>query len=432
VALAVTPGCDNPAGPPVTDSAADDPPADAAAPDDLEHLRHPPADPRAALEAALASGALPVGDDPKQTLAELLRLTGVPEASQVLVFSKTSMQSGRISPNTPRAIYFSDDYYVGYVPGGLIEISDAHPEEGTGFYALDPRPLDRPSTLESPVQCLNCHLGSRTNYAPGLLVRSVYADEDGFPIGSAGSFVTGHDSPFEERWGGWYVTGRHGTMRHMGNAFAEDLGQDAALDTEAHANRTDLDGLVDTSRYLAPGSDVAALLILEHQVQMHNRLTQGTLAVRKQLWRSRRIAESDGSGFDPYRSETLMSVVSNHAEKIVAYLLFRDEFALTDTVRGDRAFVRQFRANRREAADGRSLKDLDLRTRLLTYRCSYMIYSQAFEQMPPLLKEAVYARLYDALSGPDTDLNRHLPADERAAILTILRDTKDGLPDAWR
>lgn len=425
-------GCGGHTASPEADVSVDAPSAALTESDDLEHLRHPPTDPRAALEAALASGALPTGDDPKQTLAELLRLTGVPEASQVLVFSKTSMQSGRINPNNPRAIYFSDDYYVGYVPGGLIEISDADPEEGTGFYALDPRPLDRPSELESPVQCLNCHLGSRTNYAAGLLIRSVYADDNGFPIGSAGSFITGHDSPIGERWGGWYVTGHHGTMRHMGNAFAEDLGQDAALDTESHANRLDLDGLVDTSRYLAPGSDVAALLVLEHQVQMHNRLTQGTLAVRKQLWRSRRIAESDGSAFDPYASDTLMSVTRNHAEKIVAYLLFQTEVALDDSVHGDRAFIRQFRANRRETRTGRSLKDLDLRTRLFTYRCSYMVYSQAFEQMPPLLKEAVYAKLYVALTGPDTDLNRHLPAEERAAILEILRETKDDLPASWR
>ncbi|XAL99345.1 hypothetical protein OT109_17415 [Phycisphaeraceae bacterium D3-23] len=398
---------------------------------DITHLRQPPADPRATLEAALSSGVLVYEGDDNAFLAEVLKVCGIPAASQVLVFSKTSLQSPLISPSNPRAIYFSDDCYVGFVPGGLIEISDTDAEGGTGFYSLHPQTYDPAEPLDTPVSCLNCHSSSRTHYAPGLLVRSVFPDAEGFPIGSAGSHITGHASPLEERWGGWYVTGQHGAMRHMGNAIARELANDAELDMEAGANLTALDGLLAPDRYLAPGSDIVALMVLEHQVEMHNLLTQGAIAVRRQTFRSGRIAESSGEVFDPYESETLMSLVNHSAERIVEHMLFTDELALTDPVRGDRAFIRQFRANRHETDDGRSLKDLDLTTRLFRYRCSYMVYSQAFEQMPALLKDAVYRQLFDALAGMETGLNAHLDADERTAIVEILRATKDDLPAYW-
>lgn len=426
------PGCDRVEGtsPGAADTASADTP-EAPSPPDIKHLKTPPADPRATLEAALASGELAPTGDARQFLSDVLATTGVPTASQILVFSKTSLQSPLISPSNPRALYFSDDFYVGYVPGGVIEISDTDPDEGTGFYALDPRSRDERLRLDEPASCLNCHSGARTNYAPGLFIRSVFPDDEGFPITSGGSFVTGHESPLEERWGGWYVTGRHGSMRHMGNAIAKDLGNNAALDTESGANLASLDRLLATDRYLTPGSDIVALMVLEHQAPMHNHLTQGSMSVRQQTFRSRRVAESGGGTFDPHESATLMSLVDSVSGRIVKHMLFVDEHPLDDAVHGDREFVRQFRANRREADDGRSLKDLDLRTRLFRYRCSYMVYSRAFDQMPDLLKEAVYQKLYDALTGPETELNAHLEEDERAEILDILRQTKDGLPDYW-
>ncbi|MFI4859421.1 MAG: hypothetical protein ACIAXF_01940 [Phycisphaerales bacterium JB063] len=407
--------------------------AEVEAPVDHETLRRPPADPRAALEAALASGEIVHDGDDNRFLAQVLEVCGVPVASQVLVFSKTSQQNRLITPSNPRAIYFSDDCYVGFVPGGLIELSDTDPDEGTGFYAFHPRSYDTDRPLDVPVSCLNCHASSRTNHAPGLLVRSVYPDADGFPIGGAGSFVTGHASPLEKRWGGWYVTGEHGTMRHMGNVIAHETEHNAELDMDSGANRDSLDDLIRTDRYLAPGSDIVALMVLEHQVEMHNLLTQGAAAVRKQTFRSRRIVDSSGdTPFDPYESDTLMSLVNHRAQRIVEHMLFADELVLTAPVRGDRAFLRQFRANRRETDAGHSLKDFELTTRLFRYRCSYMIYARAFDLMPELLKEAVYRELFEALTGDDTELNGHLDPAEREAILTILRATKPDLPAYWQ
>src|SRR5690242_13995756 len=64
------------------------------------------------LQAKLAGGKakLTLTDD-HGYLKSVLAALDVPESSQVLVFSKTSLQRERISPKTPRAIYFNDDVY---------------------------------------------------------------------------------------------------------------------------------------------------------------------------------------------------------------------------------------------------------------------------------------------------------------------------------
>ena len=403
--------------------------ADAASADDLRHLANPPKDPRQAIEKALASGELANRGDDLAFLKTMLRITGTPEHSQVLVYSLTSHQDAIIRRNNPRAIYFSDDAYIGYVPGGVIEYSDVDPRVGTGFFVLDQTETQRPLKLQDTESCLLCHEGGRTNYNRGLMVRSVFVRENGFPYTNSGSFLVSHDTPMENRWGGWYVTGEHGQMRHMGNVVATDQGENtqARIDREAGANITDLSDFFNPTKYLAPGSDIVALMVLEHQVEMHNRLTQGGIVVNEQTARSRSIAESLGEAFDPAASETMQTVLRSRAEKILRHMLFVDEITLASPVRGDPAFADQFRANRREDDAGRSLKDFDLDTRMFTYRCSYMIYSRAFTLMPDLLKDAVLARLSAGLRPDSADpLFTHLGADERAAIDTILRQTHAG------
>lgn len=389
-------------------------------------LAHPPEDPRSALTGALASGLLADIDAPNDRLRAVLHAAGVSEASQVLVFSKTSLQDRLISPRHPRAIYFNDDCYIGYVPGGLIEYGDADqdPAVGSGLFALDPRD-GADATLTASTQCLSCHGGSRTNNRPGFLVRSVFPDAEGFPITSAGSHLVGHDTPLRDRWGGWYVTGEHGDARHMGNMFAiESDNGNADYDREPGANITDLSPYFNTDRYLEPTSDIVALMVLEHQVTMHNLLTQGSSLVHEQAERSRSLAEYLEEPFDPAKNETLQRVIASNAEKIVNHLLFCDEIALTQPVVGGEAFQQAFRANRREDQRGRSLKDFDLRTRMFKYRCSYMVYSRAFGLMPGLLKDAVVQKLRAILTGADNDpAYEHLPAEERRAILGILRET---------
>ncbi len=48
-------------------------------------------------------------------LRSMLKALQIDIDSQVLVFSRTSLQTGFISDRTPRAIYFNDDTYVAWV-----------------------------------------------------------------------------------------------------------------------------------------------------------------------------------------------------------------------------------------------------------------------------------------------------------------------------
>lgn len=394
-----------------------------------DHLAHPPADPRAALAEALQAGLLSPDMSQNDKLRAVLKSAGVAEASQVLVFSKTSLQDRLISPTHPRAIYFSDDCYIGYVPGGLVEYGDADPdpEVGVGLFAIDPR-ADASAALTADNACLNCHGGSRTDNRPGFLIRSVFPDEQGFPITSAGSTLVGHDTPIKQRWGGWYVTGNHGSLRHLGNltAVEADNGQTVLYDREQGANLTDLSPYFNTSLYLQQTSDIVALMVLEHQVQMHNLLTQGASVIHERIASAQSLAGYLGEPYDPATSETLQRVLHSYADRIVKHLLFCNEIALDEPIVGSPDFQQAFGANRRQDSAGRSLKDFDLQTRMFKYRCSYMVYSRAFDLMPQLLKDAVIAKLRSVLTGSDTDAAyAHLGLDERQAIEVILSDTTD-------
>lgn len=391
-----------------------------------DHLVHPPENPRIAVTEALDAGLFAADLSTNDKLSAMLEVAGVPEASQVLVFSKTSLQLKRIGPSNPRAIYFNDNCYIGYVPGGLIEYGDADPSPstGSGLFAIDPN-HNADAAFTTDASCLSCHEGARTNGRTGFLVRSVFPDPDGHIITSAGSTNVSHDTPLAKRWGGWYVTGDSGGTHHRGNQVTiEHPNGDAYIDNALGSNLNDLSHRFNVERYLQPTSDIVALMVLEHQVQMHNLLTQGRSAVYEQYERSRSLAKYLEEPFEPSKNETLQRVINSNAERIVKHLLYCDEITLTEPVSGSALFIDQFRANRKEDSQGRSLKDFDLQTRMFKYRCSYMVYSRAFGLMPRMLKDAVEAKLYAVLTGKDDNEDfAHLGADERAALLVILTET---------
>lgn len=394
-----------------------------------------PAGPVAHLQQQLDAGEVRFERrDEKQFLRELLQQLEVPVESQVLVFSKTSHQNPFISPQTPRAVYFGDDAYVGWVQGGVVEVADMSPTLGMTFWMLDHRDAAKPLRFERTASCLDCHAGSRVNNLPGMLVRSVYPAHDGQPILSQGSFVTGHASPLAERWGGWYVTGRHGDALHMGNALARETRTGLEFDPATGANRVDLSGYFNLRPYLRNTSDIVALMVLEHQVEMQNILAHAATQVRIAAHRQKLLREELG---EPPTNELLgssLTVAKSQTEKIIRHLLFCDEIMLPDGgIEGDAAFQTAFHHNARRDRAGRSLKDFQLKHRLFRHRCSYMIYSAAFEDLPVVLKEMVYVRLLDILDGRgSTNGFSHLGSFERATIKAILLETKPDLPAAWR
>ena len=373
------------------------------------------------------------GLDPKTTLRRCLEALEVPVDSQVLVFSKTSLQRNRISPRTPRAVYFSDDCYVGWVPGGLVEVAVSDPKLGLVFYSFDPTATPGDRRFVRDEDCLSCHAGPLTRRWPALMVRSVFVDARGEPISHGGSFLTGHDSPLSERWGGWYVTGQHGREHHMGNATAREMDREVVLDRVAGANATDLSKYFRADEHLRSDSDIVALMVFEHQVGMHNRLVEGGLRTRKWMHYQQALQRELGEPISPEPTGTALRVIESEASRIVEHLLFVGEARLPDGgIQGNDAFPTAFRQNRRTDGQGRSLKDLELRTRLFRFRCSHLIYSEAFESLPLELKRTVYRRL-DGILGADTPPApfQHLGDDERQAIREILVATKSDLATEW-
>ncbi|MBL9095032.1 MAG: hypothetical protein JNL96_27690 [Planctomycetaceae bacterium] len=360
-------------------------------------------------------------------LPALLDALRVPRSSQTLVFSKTSLQRSRIAPETPRALYFNDDVYIGYCQQGeVVEISATDDELGTVFYTLDQRETHVPLWTRQTDNCLTCHASSSTNNVPGHLIRSVYSDVQGFPILSASSYRTDQTSPLEHRWGGWYVSGTHGAQKHLGNLVIRTHDEPEAVDNSAGQNVLDLSKLVDTERYLTPHSDLVALMVLEHQAPAHNRITHANFATRQALHYeaelNRELGEPAGK-----RWESTTSRIKSACEPLVEYLLFCDETPLTERIAGSSRFAEEFAAPGPRDKRGRSLRELDLTKRMFRYPCSYLIYSSSFAALPKEAKSYVYRRLHEILDGGDESPKfRHLTPGDRRAVREILRDT---LPD---
>ena len=385
------------------------------------------------LQKNVAAGKAKMEYDPAfGYLRSLLKNLDIQESSQVLVFTKTSFQAPRISPRTPRAIYFNDDVAVGFVrTGEVLEIADADPRQGIIFYTVD-QEAKKSARFDRQDQCLQCHASGATLGVPGLLVRSLYPDHTGMPVFRAGSFITDHRSPLEERWGGWYVTGTHGDQRHMGNAVIEDKDHPEQFDKEKGANVTDLKPFFDTGSYLTPHSDIIALMMLEHQTRMRNLIIrvgwETRLALAQQDVMNKALGEAPGTVSDSAKRR-----IGNAAEELVRYMLFADEAALKSEIRGTSTFAHDYSSRGPKDKQGRSLRDFDLRTRLLKYPCSPLIYSRAFDALPELAKQEVYQRLWRVLSGSDTSPKfARLTATDRTAVREILLDSKKDLPAYWK
>ncbi|OYV81484.1 MAG: hypothetical protein B7Z73_18040, partial [Planctomycetia bacterium 21-64-5] len=334
------------------------------------------------------------------------------------------------SRRTPRAVYFNDDTYVGFCQQGeVVEVSTTDPRQGAVFYTLRQQAVEKPAFQRQTHDCLQCHASSKTQDVPGHLVRSVFPDAIGMPVFNAGTFNTSHESPLKERWGGWFVTGRHGQQTHNGNVIVTNRQRPELLETAAGANITDLSGLVDTSPYLTPHSDIVALMVLEHQVKMHNLITATNYHARMALHYEEAINKALGRPAGSL-SESTQSRYKSPADKLLRYLLFIDEAPLTDKIEGSSGFTEEFARRGPRDRQGRSLREFDLSRRLFRYPCSYEIYSEAFAALPDVARDYLFDRLRAILSGQDhdPDFERVTPAD-REAVRQILTDTLPGFAD---
>jgi hypothetical protein len=364
------------------------------------------------LNEQLLDGRVTLRFDPVTGyLKSVLDALDVTVDSQMLVFSKTSFQAPKISPQNPRALYFNDSVSVGWVRhGDLLEAIAQDPRQGALFYTLDQNPDGVPQ-FKRNATCLSCHM-SETAHVPGMTVGSVMPALDGMTMYGP-AYTIDHRSLFETRWGGWYVTGKHTADRHMGNIQFKTLDNIDAAITPASVHVDSLAGRFDPTGYLSTFSDIVALMTLEHQGHMANLLTR--------IGWEARVGEA-----------TARRPLKEAAIEVVDYMLFVDEAALPGPVSGPTTFAKTFSARGPADRQGRSLRQFDLQTRMMKYPCSYMIYSEVFDALPPAAKAAVYERLWYVLNGGDKDpVYAKLSAADRRAIIEILGDTRKDLPTYW-
>jgi len=369
--------------------------------DAIAYSKTAPQDAVSKLQARLDAGQATLAwDEAHGYLPAVLNALNVPASSQGLVFSRTSLQVDRIAPWTPRAIYFNDDLYVGWVQNGpIMEVASADPMLGAVFfYTLTQQPSDHPRFERQTHTCLQCHdSSSSTGGVPGFIMRSVVTDRYGYPV-LADTGATTDQTPMEKRWGGWYVTGTLGNPPHMGNVFVPKLAHEIGnVHSYLAQNRlvsthdlTSLKEQFDVDPYLSPGSDAVALLVLAHQTSLHNLMTLAGYEAR--------IA---GGQLDA-RAKGI-------ADRLANAMLFAKTAPLGAPVKGTSTFAADFQAMGPKDAQGRSLRDLDLHDRLFKYGLSYLIYSDSFNALPDSVKQYVYGRIR-AEASPD--------------VLQILKETK--------
>jgi hypothetical protein len=374
-----------------------------------------PNDRFSALLKDLESGKITLKAEPGEQgyLMSLLETLGIDPSSQILVFSKTSLKQRFINSDNPRALYFNDQVYVGYTPGSrTLEVAAMDPVQGPVFFDFQQDPAKTPRAEQETSRCLRCHdsYSMTGGGVPRFMLSSGLVNSAGEIVSHEISEITTTATPIARRWGGLYVTGTHGKQPHMGNLFVEDQDSLAALDTTQWGNRTSLDEFTSLANYPRKTSDIVALLVLEHQMEVQNALTRLSFESRTKL------------GAGETQSAKLLDDLTT---PVLDALFMAHEAPLSDAVTGTSGYAEWFQAQGPKTPDGRSLRELDLKTRTFRYPLSYLIYSPAIDALPEAVRMHLYSRvravLQDAPGAPDYP---NLNADQRAGIIAILRATK--------
>ncbi|NKB32748.1 MAG: hypothetical protein GKR91_06585 [Pseudomonadales bacterium] len=348
-------------------------------------------------------------------LDSTLKALNISTTSQLLVFSRTSLQQPLISPQAPRAIYFNDNVYVAWVQeSGLLEVASMDPNLGPVFFTLSQVDTEQPRFNREFRLCLRCHdsLSLTGGGTPRFMMSSNYTGTAGQLVSHEGSIMTTSRTPIRNRWGGWYVSGFHGEQRHLGNVLIETADDISDENLARMGNQETLVELTDTDPYILPYSDIVALLVIEHQIEVQNKIARTNFYARTLF------SEEE---LDATEVEQALDVLS---EELVQSLFMVGQPALTGSIEGTSGFAESFMAAGPIDSQGRSLRDLDLQQRLFTYPLSYLIYSDAYRALPEQIKNRVRSTMEEILSGSSNDeAYTHLSDQDRQAISEILAET---------
>ena len=261
-------------------------------------------------------------------------------------------------------------------------------------------------------------------------MRSVYTSPNGQPHYSLGTHLTTHESPFTERFGGWYATGKQGKTRHLANLIVPK--REDKLNLEPGANLIDLSRRFQTDRYLTPHSDWIALMVLAHQAEMHNLMTLVNFQTRQAIHQGQAMNKALDRDKE-FMSDSTRNRINRAVESLLDYMLFVNEAGFESPMSGTSGFGEYFQSLGPFDKQGRSLRQFDLKSRTFKYRCSYLIYSGSFRQLPQVAKDRTLERLWEILTGKDESAKYTvIPAEEKLAIRQILTSTLKDLPKYWR
>jgi hypothetical protein len=392
------------------------------------------------LQQKLNSGAVKLEWEPRGGyLRSLLKALEVDVGSQTMVFSKTSLQTTKISEQAPRALYYNDDTYVGYVQhSDLLELAAVDAQAGIVFFGLCNSQEHAPVMEREGGRCLTCHdtYSMMGGGVPRVLAMSAPVDvpEDTRTYSSATE--VDDRTPISQRWGGWYVSGwylpgKKGPVDHFGNLpLRSESGSNPADNRQLIAlkstrdNRGNLKGYFDTDAYLSDKSDVGALLVLEHQVHVQNLITRVNFKVRTIMSREAEKAVEAPRSWDAVNAQD-KAAIKAIIEPLVRALFMAEMVSLDGEVVSNSGFGDKFPKMGPHDSQGRSLRDLQLDGRLFRHPLSYMIYSESFETLPQYVHDYIDGRIVEVLRGTDTTgLSAKLSAADRTAISQILSETR--------
>jgi len=377
-----------------------------------------PADAFSAVMARIQSGELNLEHAPDGTgyLRSVLAALDIDASSQILVFSKTSLKQRFITPANPRSLFFNDSVYVGFVPGSSsLEIGAMDPVLGPVFFDFAQAPDAAERVKQETGRCLRCHdsYSLTGGGVPRFMLSSGLAGTDGSIVSHEISEITTTATAIARRWGGLYVTGTHGDQPHMGNLIVSGQESLASIDTTVLGNRTSLDEFVNLDAYLRPTSDIVALLVLEHQIEVQNAVTRLGFDSRTRLDASGALSPEDLDGLTRPLLDALFMV---------------NEATLGAPVAGTSGYAQWFAGQGPADPQGRSLRELDLQTHTFKFPLSYLIYSPAIDALPDPVRMHLFARISAILKGQELQAEYpRLNADVRAAITAILQATKPGV-----
>jgi hypothetical protein len=365
---------------------------------------------------------------PRGYLDSVLKNLRIDPSSQMLVYSKSSLQVQWVDAASPRAIYFNDETYAAWVQAiGLLEFVTMDSKLGPVFYTMTNQ-QDSPSSFGREVlRCLDCHdkFALQGGGVPMFLATSNYVDVNGLTLKPIAATEVTDQTPLALRWGGWYVSGHQGDQVHLGNIQAHTARDFENLNRVQRGNLESLGALLDTRPYMTDKSDIVALLVFEHQSTVYNLITRVNFKARSRVAREFNAAPAAVASHHRMNPKT-EAWVQTLTEPLVQAMLFANAVPITDAVASTSGFDGWFQAQGPRDKAGRSLRELDLKTRLFKYPLSYLVYSPAFDGLPDYVRSYVYGRFLDILSGR-RDVHgsfSKLHAVDRQAITEILTATK--------